>query len=641
MKYEQYISLIQSLEVSASNNKPSYEAKVLMLIVLGYAYFAAIIVSALFPIGLLVGLLIAGSEQILKLLLYTVKLWWVAIPAIGLYFSFIGSAIKSLTTTVPDPEGNEITRTEAPELFEFVGRACKALKASKPARILVTDSFNASVVSIPRIGIFGQRIILILGLPLMKALSKEQLEAVIAHEVGHISGKHGKFSKWAYQMQEAWGRLIESQEGVDHKFGALYKNFVEWFFPYFTAYSFVLMREHEKDADRDAAELVGTRPLAEALMIMETKGRSLQEDFWTEVHSENVANEVPTERIFARMLGALAFSDPDRSAASLAKAFEVPTDFNDTHPALAERLRIIGFWTEGPPPKPPPAFEMDAANIFLGARAERFVSDFEATWKEQLEQGWKDRYEHFQKLAVRIDELETTRAENSASSDELRELARALTELKGSDAAIPVIEETAEKFPELGVVWFNLGMCRLSQNNDEGIRHLEKSIELDSTLRLEANEIIFQYLRSRGRLEEAKQYAGTIDEQYELIENARKERGQPFPGDKWLAHDLPLEFIESIPKNLAGLEEIDAIYAAHKEMKYFPEEPYRVIFVKLRKKGRLRNRNDAAPATVFDVVTKRLNTGEIHYFVLLAAGWAGTEHYLQKIPGSKIYERPT
>ena len=75
-----------------------------MLIVLGYAYFAAIILSALFPIALLVGVLIAGAEQLLKLLLYTAKLWWVAVPAIGLYFSFIGSAIKSLTTKVPDPE---------------------------------------------------------------------------------------------------------------------------------------------------------------------------------------------------------------------------------------------------------------------------------------------------------------------------------------------------------------------------------------------------------------------------------------------------------------------------------------------------------------------------------------------------------
>jgi hypothetical protein len=533
----------------------------------------------------------------------------------------------------------EIQRSEAPELFDFVDGACKALKATKPERILITDAFNASVVTIPRFGIFGQRVLLILGLPTMKALSKEQLEAVIAHEVGHISGRHGKFSKWAYQLQEAWGRLIESQEGVDHKFGALYKNFVEWFFPYFSAYSFVLMREHEKDADRDAAELVGAKPLAEALMIMETKGRSLQEDFWTEVHFENVASEVPTERVFARMLGSLAFTDPDRAAASLAQAFEVPTDFNDTHPALADRLRIIDYWAHDTPPEPPKPVVHDAANAFLGPRAEEFIYEFEEAWKGQLEQGWKERYEYFRTLSTRIEELESLRSNGSASSDELRELARALTELKGSDAAIAVIEETAERFPNLGVAWFNLGGSRLSKGNDDGICDLEKAMEIDETLRLEANELIFQYLRNRGRLEEAKLYAGTIDDQYEILEKARKERLPPLPGDKWLAHDLPATFIESIPRKLAGLEEIDAIYAAHKEMEYFPEQPYRVLFVKLRKKGRFKNRHDAAATVVFDVVTKRLDTGEIHYFVLLTAQWAGTEHYLKKIPGSQVYER--
>lgn len=100
----------------------------------------------------------------------------------------------------------------------------------------------------PKLGIFGRKVILLLGLPMMKALSPEQLKAVLAHEIGHISGKHGLFTKWAYQMREAWGRLIESQELAGHKFSFLYKKFVEWYFPYFTAYSFVLMREHEREA---------------------------------------------------------------------------------------------------------------------------------------------------------------------------------------------------------------------------------------------------------------------------------------------------------------------------------------------------------------------------------------------------------
>src|SRR5690349_24338916 len=101
---------------------------------------------------------------------------------------------------------------------------------------------------------------MLLGFPLILALSPDQFKAVLAHEIGHISEKHGAFAKWAYQLREAWGRFIESQDAHEHKFAALYAGFVNWFFPYFTAYSFVLMREHEKDADRYATQLVGAKP---------------------------------------------------------------------------------------------------------------------------------------------------------------------------------------------------------------------------------------------------------------------------------------------------------------------------------------------------------------------------------------------
>lgn len=59
----------------------------------------------------------------------------------------------------------------------------------------------------------------------------------------------------------------------------------------------------------------------------------------------------------------------------------------------------------------------------------------------------------------------------------------------------------------------------------------------------------------------------------------------------------------------------------------------------VRQKGRLKNRDDADPETILNVVAKRLDTGEIHYFILLANEWAGTQYYLDKIPDSKIYSR--
>jgi Zn-dependent protease with chaperone function len=640
MKYSQYISLIQKLEVSAAKNRSLYQFKVFLLTILGYAYFVGLILSVLVPIGVVGWLVWMSPAVFARLLLFTAKFWWALIPGLGLFFGFIGSAIKSITAKVPDPEGSELTRAEAPELFDFVERTCANLQSKKPEKILITDNFNAAVVTMPRFGIFGQKVLLLIGLPIMKALSPEQFKAVLAHEIGHISGKHGAFAKWAYQMRESWGRLIDSQAVTDHKFASLYKGFVDWFFPYFTAYSFVLMREHEKDADRDAARIVGSRPLGEALILLETKGRVLEDDFWRGVHQENISNEMPTEQLFTRMLGILAFVDEEQSVSSLSKAVSVPTDFNDTHPALADRLRLFGYWTSGDLPDFPAQSEIDAARLFLGEEADGFTSQFDARWDEQAAKEWKTRHDHFQESQKRVLELEEKRSGADLSLEELREMARRLTEKDGIAAAMPVIEEAAEKFPEDGVVWYNLGLARLSQEDERGLADLDKAGELDSTLKLEANQLAFGYLRGKGRLDEARAYATYIDEQNEIIEKAQKERAAVFPEDKFLIHELPDEFIEKIPQKLAGLEEISAVYAVRKDVEYFPERPFHVLFIEIRKKGRIKNRHDGNASVIFKIARERLDTGEIHYFVTLAGKYAGTKHYLDKIPGARVYEKP-
>lgn len=639
MKYDQYVSLIQDLEISAANNRRAYELKILLLIALGYGYFLGLLLLFFVPIPAVGFLLWQAPEQIGRLLLVGAKLWWVLVPGLAIYFGFIGSAVKAITAKLPDPVGVELKRSDAPELFDFVGRTCKELKAKRPAKVLVTDEYNAAVATMPRFGIFGQKVILLLGLPLMKALSPDQFKAVLAHEIGHISGKHGGFAKWAYQMREAWGRLIESQDENEHKFSALYKKFVEWFFPYFTAYSFVLMREHEKDADREAARLVGGQALGEALISIETKGARLQDDFWLKVHEENIASDKPSERIFTRMINSLAFVAPEQAAASLSKAVAVPTDHNDSHPSLADRLRLIGYWTSGDLPDLPPSVEADAATVFLGAASESLAAGFDAKWDEQAGETWKERYEHFQGAQKRIGELEEMRAKGNLSHEELRELAKLVTEKDGFKAAIPIIEEAVEKFPDEGVAWLNLGLASLFQENDDGLAHLEKAVALDKSLKYEADQLAFDYLRGKGRLDEAKRYASSLDEQAEEYEQAQKERQAPLPDDDFKEHDLSQEFIDSIPGKLAGLDEVTAIYAVNKVVKHFPEVPYRVLMIDVRPKGRFKNRDDADPSTVLDIVAKRLETGEISYFVLLINEWAGTKEFVTRIPGSRIYHR--
>src|SRR5688500_13302342 len=101
MKYEQYVSLIKSLEPLAAANRRGYELRVFGLALLGYAYFFGLILVFLTIPVLVIVAAIMSPAVILKILLWTAKLWWVALPALGVFFGFLGGAIKALFSKVP------------------------------------------------------------------------------------------------------------------------------------------------------------------------------------------------------------------------------------------------------------------------------------------------------------------------------------------------------------------------------------------------------------------------------------------------------------------------------------------------------------------------------------------------------------
>jgi Zn-dependent protease with chaperone function len=578
MNYQKYISLIKELEVYAAEHPAAYRYKVGLLASLGYAYIIGMVVVLLaFPLIVLLGL-IANFEAVAKLLLLFAKLWWVAVPVAIAYFSILGGIFKAFTVRVPEPQGRELTNSESRKLFEFVGDICKKLKAARPHKILITDEFNAAVVTIPRFGMFGRRVYLLLGLPLMKALSAEQFRAVIIHEIGHISGKHGSFAKWAYQLQESWSRIFESQAQHENKAAFLYEKFVKWFFPYFGAYSFVLMREHEREADSYAVQYAGERPLGEALLALRTRTAMLSEVFWKGIEKENAEHDLPTPMLFSRMMMAFDSSDRERDELTIEKALEIPTDYADTHPSLAERLKRIGYWSGEKMPDLPQAVNESAAAYYIGGDLLNFLTGkFDVEWQEKAAQGWKDRYEYYQKSNERLTELSIKEELNAEESYEKACIIAA--KQKRSDA-IPELRKLLDRFPDHAEATFALGLLLLEEDDDEtGFALLKRSVELDAKLKARANEAAFNYLRTKGRFEEAAPYAEAVEESLAEIDNAEKERKGIFLTDVIIPHKLSPEQAEAVKRILSFHEEIVKAFVVSKELKYFSDIPFNGLFL--------------------------------------------------------------
>jgi Zn-dependent protease with chaperone function len=637
MKYDQYVSLIQSLESYAATNRKAYEYKVLGLAMLGYGYFVGLILVFL-AVPVAIGLLLLWAPgQLLRVAFLLGKVLWIFVPLVAAFFGFLGGAIKAMFAKVPAPEGRSLSRAEAPALFDFIETTCKTLKAKLPETILVTDEFNAAVATLPRFGMFGRQVYMLLGLPLMQALSPEQFKAVLAHEIGHISEKHGAFAKWAYQLREAWGRFIESQEVHEHKFAALYEKFVNWFFPYFTAYSFVLMREHEKDADRYSVQIVGAKPAGEALIALETQTARLNEVFWSKVHEENVAQPSAPKGIFSRMLAELAASDPEHEARTISRAVQVPTDYGDSHPSLSERLRLIGYWTGGGDPVAPPRSTANAAAYFLGEGVALLVRDFDIDWDEKVARDWRTRYEHFQKSQKRIAELDLRSEELTA--EELIEKAGLIAEEKGNAEAIPLLQQIVQRFPEHAEANYFLGGALLSTDDESGLAHVKRAMHLDDKWRLAASDVAFQYLRSKGRLDEAREYAKNVEEEEETLSKAQAERQGVSVSDRFEQHSLESDVVEKIVSKLKYYDEIVAIYLVRKVVRYRPDIPFHIVFFDIKKPGRFKRGAVLGAEDILKIALERLDDGNISYFADLEKELAPIKAQLDAIDGARILER--
>lgn len=637
MKYEQYISLIERLEKLSASNPKGYEYRVFGLALLGYLYFWLLILGLLaFPTVLVVGLFVI-PDRIIQFFLILAKLWWAVIPAAVIYFGLLGGALKALTAKLPEPEGPELKQEQATELYDFIYKTCKVLKASKPSKLIITAEFNAAVAIVPRFGMFGRKTYLLLGLPLMHSLSPEQFEAVLAHEIGHISEKHGSFAKWSYQIREMWGRLLDSQELTEQHLSVLYESFVKWYFPLFSAYTFPLLREHEKEADRSAAEIVGSKPLAESLILLEVTNRTLGNTFWEDLHRQNIDSHIAPTKIFERMMEAIAAIDREQAKEELERSLKVVTTYEDSHPALSDRLKLLGYWNGLDEIGLPPLRSVSAMDKYLGSESRLYFGEFEKNWSTHFAEEWEKRHEHFKSTQKRIDEINGKLNADDMSEDDLIEKAMLVSEKEGWETALQILQTALSKFPESAAVRYNLGGVLLSMDNEDGLDHLSVAANMNPEFKIASNELSFNYLHSKGRSNEAAEFAKAIDGEYEKLKAAELERSAINPHDTFSSYQIEPELAEKICEKAGYYEEIKAIYIAQKNVFHYPEKPFVVLFIEPRPKSLINNRQDLNPNELLHIMAERFGNENIHYFQLINGTFKDLAIKLDVLEGAKIY----
>ena len=618
---EQFDAQVARLERVAARSPRAYKARVVALGALGYAY---LLTALLLMVGMLAGLALLAAQG--KGLGLVVKL---GLPLLVL----VGAVGRALWVRLEPPEGRVLARGPAhAALWAEVDRVRAALKGPRIHRLLLTDDFNAAIVQLPLFGLLGPtRNYLVLGLPLLQALSPEHFRSVLAHEFGHLSGAHGALGAWVYRVRKTWSQVQQSLESHEGWVVGLFTRFFRWYAPYYAAYSFVLARANEYEADRASADVVGAAAAADALVAVSVRDGLLEERFWPGVRKLAGKQPEPVSP-YAQMPAALGGPvEPALAQGWLAQALGQATGTADTHPSLTDRLAALGQ-----APRLPAPLQQSAAQVLLGAGLPALVAELDTQWRERVAENWAQRYAEVQQGEQRIAALRAKAAAAPLSPRELFELARTVEELHEGEDVLPLYQQVFDMDPSYFSARFNVGRLLLARGDEAGLGVLEEMMARDIHAVALGCQLAADFLAERGRLDEARAYAQRGEHwEEQVLPGAKEERGSLKQGDTFAPHGVTdAAVLERLLAGLGAHPRVKRAWFARKVVVHLPHSPLYVLGVEAEGAWE----QGANQQLVQELVDALLFPGEA-FVVAHSQKNAGLFERLREAAGAPLYER--
>ncbi|MEV8509294.1 M48 family metallopeptidase [Actinoplanes sp. NPDC051475] len=247
--------------------------------------------------------------------------------------------------TQPEPmHGLVVTPQAAPELWQTVHALASEVGTRSPDEIRLVPEVNAAVGEDTKLlGLIGGRRRLYLGMPLVQTLSVDQLRSVVAHELGHYSGRHTRLGAVAYRGRLAIGGTI-SRIGRWNPVGIVFRGYARLYLLVDNAAS----RRQELDADRASVRVAGPQVAMSALRELPVIDAAWDFYFGRYVVPGWEAGYAPDD-VFGGF-GQLVAARGDELAKLRDKEPEKHKSRWDTHPSTAERIAVMGTAPQQPHP---------------------------------------------------------------------------------------------------------------------------------------------------------------------------------------------------------------------------------------------------------------------------------------------------
>ena len=303
---------------------------------------------AALAVALLVGFyaVALGVVAVLVLLVYEAfaqGLSGAALVKVAVVVGIVAFAVlKGLVTrdrTHREPPGVLLAEADQPRLWSSVRALADAVGTRPPDEIRLVPDVNAFVSEDAKLlGLVPGTRRLAIGAPLLVGLDHAQVRSVLAHELGHYSGKHTALGPVTYRGMEAIHRVLRNL-GPDSWVGKL----LGLYGKLYRAVSQSVSRRQELEADEFSARLAGRDAAASALQ--ELAGLGAAWSFFARTFPSAAADHgLRPEHLFAGFAemiadpGVAGQLDEIRAAAD---SEEISRSVYDSHPPVPERVAAI------------------------------------------------------------------------------------------------------------------------------------------------------------------------------------------------------------------------------------------------------------------------------------------------------------
>ena len=637
MTREEFESLVRRVENRRDPSGRKLRFSVVLLALLSYAsLFAWLGVAFLIAVPFVWGGLAMGIDTGGWIFLVT----GAVVAVLGLV-----TTVAVLRVRIKGPEGLEVRRTDAPVLFAMIDELRAALRSAPVHRVVLSWDCNAGVAAVPRLGLLGwPRHHLELGLPLLEVLSMDELRGVLAHELAHISARHGRLGGWIYRLRRSWmqafAQLERRRSARRASFDGALRKFFGWFWPRFNAHAFVLSRLNEFEADAIASRLGGPAPMGSALLAIRVYSRLLGENFWPELWRGVGELPEPPADVFRRLRRALDAGVPANQAAQwMHEAYRVFTTHDDTHPCLTERLQAMGQTRSvhtQPDRFPVPARPCAAEGLF-GERLEKIQGELAILWQAEARENWQTL-----RAKARVfqdqQEAQTRRlASPEGHLETLWEQARSTAELHGTAKAEGLLRQVLALRPTHAAGNFLLGRYLLSTGDPAGEGHLERAMTADEALVPAAAGTLSEHFTRNGEAGRVRELRARMDRYDARVAASHVERNRVTAQDHFLPHGLAPETLEPVRLALRDEPEIVAAHLVRKELKHFPEQRLFVLVISLARRWYMPPDAGKASAAISRLVAKVHLPGRL-LIVGEGGSFVGVARKAKAVSGGKIFD---